>query len=48
MTTVSYEQFCYAVAQQCKDAAAVKDVVEAVFTELDRNVDEQLATAMLA
>jgi predicted ATPase len=48
LTTVSYEQFCYAVAQQCKDAATVKDAVDAVFTELDRNVDEQLATAMLA
>lgn len=44
----SYEQFCYAVAQAAKQAPEVQALVEAVFGELDRNVNEQLAAAMLA
>lgn len=48
LTRISYEQFCYAVAQQAKDAPEVRQLIDAVFAELDSHVNEQLAAEMLA
>jgi hypothetical protein len=48
LTKTSYEQFCYAVAQQAKDASTVRELIDAVFAELDKHVNEQLAAGMLA
>ncbi|MGH7866363.1 MAG: hypothetical protein ACREP9_01755 [Candidatus Dormibacteraceae bacterium] len=44
----SYEQFCYAVAQKCKNSQQTKERVDDAFGALDSLVNDQLANALLA
>lgn len=46
-TNVSYEQFCYAVAQCCKSSPRTMGRVNAAFTALDSAVDRQLEATVL-
>ena len=45
---VSYEQFCYALAQECKSTTEVRDQVEEVFAALDGEVNSELKKTLLA